>query len=232
MEQLSGQTGRDRAQSLRPNLSGNPMKTFLPAAAILAAAALGATSAQAATVVTFDEHKTDAMVKFLGTTVTSGGLTFQTNDPNGMASWGSHPSNVDPTGAALLNWGSKAVITVSKAGGGLFELASFDLADNYNHGVDNLMEITFFDGARTQTETFKLDRLKGLQTIAFNRTVEWFSYRGLSSGDTGQLDNVVWNTPVVTGVPEASTWAMMIIGFAGVGGMVRRTRRTAQGVLA
>ncbi|WGU42060.1 MULTISPECIES: hypothetical protein [unclassified Phenylobacterium] len=69
--------------------------------------------------------------------ITSGGLIFQTSDQiNGFASWGTNPSNADPTGATLMNWGSNAIFTVSKAGGGLFELASLDLADNYNVGAD------------------------------------------------------------------------------------------------
>ena len=36
------------------------------------------------------------------------------------------------------------------------------------------------------------------------------------------------STRLVTGVPEASTWAMLIVGFGAVGGtMRRRTRRSA-----
>jgi len=209
------------------------MKTLLPAAAILAAA-LGATSAQAATVVTFNELKHDQQAKLHRVNpLTSGGLEFRTSDrEQGFASWGVHMANADPTGATLMNWSGKSTITVGKSGGGLFQLTSLDIADTYNAGAANVIEFTFFDGVRTQKEQVTLDRAKGLQTFAFNRTVEWFSFTGLTGGDTGQIDNVVWDAPVVTAVPEASTWAMMIIGFAGVGGMVRRTRRTAQGVLA
>lgn len=210
------------------------MKTLLPAAALLVAAALGASSAQAATVVTFTELKHDQQAKLHRVNpLVSGGLEFRTSDrEQGFASWGAHMGNADPTGATLMNWSGKATITISKAGGGLFELTSFDLADTYNQGAANVMEFTFFDGVRTQKETVQLDRAKGLQTFAINRTVEWFSFTGLTGGDTGQIDNVVWGAPVVTGVPEASTWAMMIIGFAGVGGAVRRTRRVAQAAFA
>ena len=39
------------------------------------------------------------------------------------------------------------------------------------------------------------------------------------------IDNVVVTTP--GGVPEPATWAMMLLGFAGVGAMVRRSRASA-----
>jgi len=185
------------------------MKTFLSAAAILTVATLGATSVQAATVVTFTELKHEQQAKLHRVNpLTSGGLEFRTNDlAQGFASWGTSANNADPTGATLMNWSGNSTITVS-------------------------IEFIFFDGVRTVTEKVTLDNAKGLQTFAFNRTVEWFSFRGLTLGDTGQIDNVVWDAPVVTGVPEASTWAMMIVGFAGVGGAIRRTRRTAQTAVA
>jgi hypothetical protein len=45
------------------------------------------------------------------------------------------------------------------------------------------------------------------------------------------IDNVMFDGPVVTGgVPEPSTWAMMILGFCGVGFMAYRRKRS--GVLS
>jgi hypothetical protein len=38
------------------------------------------------------------------------------------------------------------------------------------------------------------------------------------------IDNVSFNEPVAGGVPEPSTWAMMILGFAGVGFMAYRRK--------
>jgi hypothetical protein len=38
------------------------------------------------------------------------------------------------------------------------------------------------------------------------------------------IDNVSFNGPVAGGVPEPSTWAMMILGFAGVGLMAYRRK--------
>lgn len=44
----------------------------------------------------------------------------------------------------------------------------------------------------------------------------------LSDPITGQISNVV-----IVGVPEPSTWAMVILGFAGVGYMTYRRKRQA-----
>jgi hypothetical protein len=48
----------------------------------------------------------------------------------------------------------------------------------------------------------------------------------INIGNAG-LTNQVPFTTVVAGVPEPSTWAMMILGFAGIGAMTYRRRRTA-----
>jgi hypothetical protein len=40
------------------------------------------------------------------------------------------------------------------------------------------------------------------------------------------LPDGFWVDPVVTGVPKPSTWAMLLIGFAGVGFMTYRRKRT------
>jgi hypothetical protein len=41
------------------------------------------------------------------------------------------------------------------------------------------------------------------------------------------VDNIVVDEPIVSGVPEPATWAMMILGFAGIGAALRRRNRTA-----
>ena len=39
------------------------------------------------------------------------------------------------------------------------------------------------------------------------------------------FDNITLGSAIPGGVPELSTWAMMLIGFAGLGFAVRRSRR-------
>jgi hypothetical protein len=53
-----------------------------------------------------------------------------------------------------------------------------------------------------------------------------FSFDGAALGNTS-IDNVVATDNLVAGVPEPSTWAMMILGFAGIGFMTYRRKRQA-----
>jgi PEP-CTERM motif len=47
------------------------------------------------------------------------------------------------------------------------------------------------------------------------------------SDNTGDLQIDVTGSTVVSGVPEPSTWAMMILGFCGIGAMTYRRRKNA-----
>jgi hypothetical protein len=46
-----------------------------------------------------------------------------------------------------------------------------------------------------------------------------------TSGGNGSYDGVISFTPVVTGVPEPASWALMIMGFGGLGAVLRTRRR-------
>jgi hypothetical protein len=48
-----------------------------------------------------------------------------------------------------------------------------------------------------------------------------------SGGFEGQTNQINWDNVVLTAVPEPSTWAMMVLGFAGVGFMTYRRRKVA-----
>jgi hypothetical protein len=78
---------------------------------------------------------------------------------------------------------------------------------------------------------FGLDATQAAQLDAFMlanpnaRLALGASFSGVSNGfDTIQVAQL---SDVVTAVPEPSTWAMMILGFAGVGFMTYRRRRVA-----
>jgi PEP-CTERM motif len=43
----------------------------------------------------------------------------------------------------------------------------------------------------------------------------------------GTVTDPITQAPIVAGVPEPSTWAMMLIGFFGLGAVLRRSRRKA-----
>ena len=83
-----------------------------------------------------------------------------------------------------------------------------------------------FDNAG-HTAFFSLATIGGsIQTVGFAATGTQVSIAYLSSPPSDwdfAIDNVTFNQPL-TAVPEPSTWALMILGFAGVGFMAYRRR--------
>jgi hypothetical protein len=57
-----------------------------------------------------------------------------------------------------------------------------------------------------------------------NLTAAYAGFSALADGGISKIDNFVVNGPV-SGVPESSTWAMLLIGFAGVGFMAYRRKQ-------
>jgi hypothetical protein len=68
-----------------------------------------------------------------------------------------------------------------------------------------------------QSVTFAPSASQGytLETAFFTSTSGFLDFQDLPSSD--QQGNLIDNVTVTAGVPEASTWAMMILGFLGVG---------------
>jgi hypothetical protein len=73
-------------------------------------------------------------------------------------------------------------------------------------------------GPGNGTAFYKLDAGAGLDTITL-------AYNASS-------DAVLYSTSPVRGVPEPASWAMMIVGFLGVGGTLRRARRLTSAATA
>ena len=63
----------------------------------------------------------------------------------------------------------------------------------------------------------------GLQQFTFN----WagVDYIAITGGSGYYINDIQVNQPVVAAVPEPSTWAMMLLGFAGLGFAFHRSRR-------
>jgi hypothetical protein len=62
--------------------------------------------------------------------------------------------------------------------------------------------------------------------------VDGFSSRAIKNTGLGTVDTVAFNNgavgvPVGPGVPEPASWALLIMGFGGIGGMIRTQRRKA-----
>jgi len=69
----------------------------------------------------------------------------------------------------------------------------------------------------------------GKQTVGTNGLID--PPAGAFGASDVHLDSLLFATPVVASVPEPSTWAMMILGFAGVSFMAYR-RKSKQALIA
>ena len=161
--------------------------------------------------------------------VTNGGKTYNfgysfNNDSTTTArlSGFAFNTNPNPTGAAVT---------------GAFN--NSNLSGNYPEGYGTV-DVCFTDGGgscagggsggffqgNTGTGNFSLTFAEVMNSVSFDSFVTRFqSISGVSGGTSGiGLGSVVQgNTPITA--PEPATWAMMLIGFFGLGGALRASRR-------
>ncbi|WP_235889332.1 PEPxxWA-CTERM sorting domain-containing protein [Glacieibacterium frigidum] len=151
-----------------------------------------------------------------------GGLTFSVarTESDALGSWGQDSEyNGDRGGATLLpNYGDR--LTVTKTGGGVFDLASFRLGDVYNQGVAGYINASFTDASGTFSEVLRLDLNPGLERFVINRTA-LLSF-SLQYNPSFQIDDIAYD--MATSVPEPASWAMMLGGFGVAGAALRRRR--------
>lgn len=104
----------------------------------------------------------------------------------------------NPDGGDPLKWG-----VISAVNGGMIASATFLGLQGVNHGSMNYSKWNFqFTATGNTTKlTFKSDPSEGFYGAV--------------------LDSVA-----VSAVPEPSTWAMLLLGFFGLGGLLRRQRKT------
>jgi PEP-CTERM motif len=193
--------------------------SVLPAlAAVILATAVPADAA----IVTFSGLVSPTLHHF-GPLYQEGGLDFASsvNSSTSISSWGTgYIQNADPGGATLFPEIPGEVLAVTLTGGGTFNLSSFGLADVYNTGAAGAIPFAYVDGSGTHSSTLTLDNAIGLQT--FNLDLSGITSFSLTQdAPYFQIDNVAYN---VSAVPEPSTWAMTILGFAGVGFMAYRRK--------
>ncbi len=199
---------------------------------LLAVALAGvAAPAHSAVVVGFGElaHDTETWgILNVASPYVSGGLLFK-SEGGFLAYDGGRDYNADPVGTTLAG----AIITVKRADGGLFDLASLQLAGAWNSSYDvGPIAFTFTDGAGvTSSSTFTLNRGLGLRTFTANRlgiasfTIDGSNVHGGPIEGAVQIDNVTYTPLAVTAVPEPAAWAMMIGGFGLIGISLRRRGR-------
>ena len=146
-------------------------------------------------------------------TVSSGSVDLIGETPSGT-NFDFFPGNggyVDLDGSS----GSAGTLeTTATFGPGRYTL-SFDLGGNARGDVDKTTTITLGDW--TTSLTLPSGSPYQLYTFSFTTTTKG----QLSFGDNGagnqNIGNILDNVTLSTVVPEPSTWAMMALGFAGLG---------------
>jgi len=136
-------------------------------------------------------------------------LTLHTSNAPG-AFYGAHIG--DAGGAQTFNWHDDgdnlygAYVTLTKVGGGKFNLLDFDYASNDLTVSDGMTWLSLSGSGNVAAN------LKNVKSVTFSS----LNYTG------NQLDNV----QVSGAVPEPASWALMLGGFGLVGGAMRSRKRS------
>ncbi len=161
----------------------------------------------------------------------------------GCSNFGSTAAINNSTNKATLSFNGTADFSATVADGGtsLVTLGTFSLTglDGKHFGGDAFTLEVLFSLPTGSTNTFTANLTGNLTSgngINFNNTPLNYSWSGgtftfevfdvtnMAVGGTSQLTGEIHLTSVAP-VPEPGTWAMMIVGFAGVGFVAYRRRR-------
>jgi len=190
------------------------MKTSLHGLVVAAALGLGTSVGAHADVVTFNNYS-PLNVQFANTS--DGGLSFAATGPTNLAYvWDGTSPNSNTTPNLIFALGDSDTMTITKTGGGAFDLSSIDFAISWFSA--EVSDTIFINGS-------PLGITSSLTTYGLNLVgVNSVTISGLSS-DTGYwlADNIVYNA--ATTVPEPSSLALAALAFSA---MAYRRRRTTK----
>lgn len=191
---------------------------FLASVAILALGAVAETSAQAAYVVTFEEVGSDV--------VESGSGTINLADLTSIG-FGTNEERVSPGSATYFSGGAGAIeqeFSGPISGPG-----------NWGPGTSSPALPSSSSGAGVGFEAPEMAIFVPFRHLIGQQLSETSTYSDASFSSLGMTRGTYvygWGTgadadtlTIEIGVPEPSTWAMMLAGFAGLGWLARLRRR-------
>jgi hypothetical protein len=200
--------------------------------AAAAAAALVPATPPAATVINFDEYPADNDNGGLPSNrYASLGVTIQSTDDG--STWGGI-SNGDPgnwdlegTNGAIFAGFNGSIYLMSL----LFatDISAFSLdASRSNGSSDGTVTLNgYLDGLLVSTNSVTLGAINQWSSIGLTGLFDQVTVVGTGTGfHPFGIDNI--NFSSVRAIPEPGTWAMMLIGFAGMGLAVRRRKAAAE----
>ena len=214
-------------------------------ASFSAVVALGLAAPAAAATANFDDIPNTS--NNIQTAVTSGGMQFTgdhfhiLDSPDNRIVRNASTSYLAAEAAASLG----QPVTVTRTNNALFTLNSVDVAELWLPGqsLSDFRDVVFTgfqQGGGMLSLTFTLDGIRDgtggvadFQTLAFMgwTNLQSFSVTGVNAngafGDYS-IDNIVFDA--AGGVPEPSTWALLVLGFGAAGAAMRR--RATRGRIA
>lgn len=201
------------------------MKNVLIKAGLALALAATISGPAAAATVTFDNGVLQTFVGGLSGIYTEAGMQFDI--------YGAAPQLVDyGNGTKSLRIELNNDIVIHRVGGGTFSFDSF----LFSGGGDTVMggyHGNFFSGGLNNGAgadvAFSLGGLGGVKTPVVSNSlwanvdvINWCGYCISGFAPSNYIDNFTFSVPAENGVPEPAAWALMILGFGGVGTVLRR----------
>jgi len=110
--------------------------------------------------------------------------------------------------------------TIANFGPGTYKL-NFDLGGNARGDVDKTTVVTL--GDFSERITLSSGAPLALQSVTFKTTGGQLSFADLAGGNQN-IGNILDNVSL-SAVPEPATWAVMLLGFGGLGAAMRNNRR-------